>query len=434
VRDNSEQPPSVLVSQLRDYLAQGWQGEGSGELSELEQGKLLIAQRTQQHPLQPFSRRYFEQASGLSTYAREWYGAHEEQPAPDLPPVAAFEPDPEVPLTLARLTDFLRNPARSFLRNRLMVRFEQDEDVVEDDERFSVDGLTAYGLIQQLQQGVRTQLAQDVAKNVAQGMALNVEAQVQQQVQRLARAGVLPLAGLGEREAKELQAQTTPSLLAWQQQMQQWPLAAPRERLLLHAGAVTLDDWIDGLQESVQEQAQQGSDGGYRRCWFALEPRTLRSRQGELQAYKLLPVYVRSLALSATGTETLMGVIARDTLLWVQPMAPELARTRLQALMQLWLEGQGAPLPLPLRSGMAAANDDLPGATRAYEGAYMVNGECEDPSWARCFPDWEALTADLRFYTLAKEVYGPLYDWLATQVHTEEFPAMTREAIPGEPA
>jgi exodeoxyribonuclease V gamma subunit len=48
VRDNSTQPPSVLVSQLRDYIAAGWPGD-------------LLAARTTEHPLQPFSRRYFEQ-------------------------------------------------------------------------------------------------------------------------------------------------------------------------------------------------------------------------------------------------------------------------------------------------------------------------------------------------------------------------------------
>ena len=63
MRDNSEQPPSVLVSQLRDYLETGWRGEG---------GQPLLAQRTQQHPLQPFSRRYFEEGSPWTTYAREW--------------------------------------------------------------------------------------------------------------------------------------------------------------------------------------------------------------------------------------------------------------------------------------------------------------------------------------------------------------------------
>ena len=104
VRDNSEQPPSVLVSQLRDYLVQGWRGEAGAE---------LLSQRTWQHPLQPFSRRYFEQASGLSTFAREWHAAHQQAQAQVLPQMAAYEPDPEVPLTLARLTDFAQ-PARSF--------------------------------------------------------------------------------------------------------------------------------------------------------------------------------------------------------------------------------------------------------------------------------------------------------------------------------
>ena len=47
VRDNSEQPPSVLVSQLRDYLNVGW-------------GQKVVSDRTTHHPLQPFSRRYFE--------------------------------------------------------------------------------------------------------------------------------------------------------------------------------------------------------------------------------------------------------------------------------------------------------------------------------------------------------------------------------------
>lgn len=86
--------PSVLVSQLRDYLRQGWQGEGSSGLCASERGDLLLAQRTRQHPLQPFSRRYFEQASGLSTFAREWYGAHEQRAAQALPVVAPSSPTP----------------------------------------------------------------------------------------------------------------------------------------------------------------------------------------------------------------------------------------------------------------------------------------------------------------------------------------------------
>jgi exodeoxyribonuclease V gamma subunit len=68
VRDNTEQPASVLVSQLRDYLAPGWD--------------LDLDERTTVHALQPFSRRYFERG-GLLTYAGEWRSAHRRREAPD---------------------------------------------------------------------------------------------------------------------------------------------------------------------------------------------------------------------------------------------------------------------------------------------------------------------------------------------------------------
>lgn len=58
VRNNSEQPPSVLVSQLRDEIDALW-GAGSAE------------RLTTVHPLQPFSRVYFEAGSELHTYAKE---------------------------------------------------------------------------------------------------------------------------------------------------------------------------------------------------------------------------------------------------------------------------------------------------------------------------------------------------------------------------
>ncbi|HSQ72287.1 MAG TPA: exodeoxyribonuclease V subunit gamma, partial [Rubrivivax sp.] len=78
-RDNSEQPPSVLVSQLRDYLAAGW-------------GAAVLPPRTTEHPLQPFSRRYFEVAAApdrgaptLFTHAREWRSVHVDAAATEGP-------------------------------------------------------------------------------------------------------------------------------------------------------------------------------------------------------------------------------------------------------------------------------------------------------------------------------------------------------------
>ena len=73
-RDNGAQPPSVLVSQLRDYLRGGWRPASGAD---------VVDERTTEHPLQPFSRRYFESpaATGLVTFAREWRVAHDDRHA-----------------------------------------------------------------------------------------------------------------------------------------------------------------------------------------------------------------------------------------------------------------------------------------------------------------------------------------------------------------
>jgi exodeoxyribonuclease V gamma subunit len=76
-RDNSELPPSVLVGQLRDYLAAGWHREGEAADAP-DAGEHLLQALTCEYPLQPFSLRYFESghdAHGV-TYVREWQQAH----------------------------------------------------------------------------------------------------------------------------------------------------------------------------------------------------------------------------------------------------------------------------------------------------------------------------------------------------------------------
>lgn len=405
VRDNSEQPPSVLVSQLRDYLEAGWRGEG---------GQPLLAQRTQQHPLQPFSRRYFEEGSPWTTYAREWRAAHAQADGtdvlPSLPgqPRPPFVPDASAPLTLARLTDFLRHPARAYLRQRLQVRFEQEDNPVVDEELFQLDGLTEYLLVQQLQQQVAAGL--DEPGQAPQAMEDSVRAAVA----RLTRSGRLPLAGLGERGARALQSSVTPSLRAWRQQLERYAHPAPRRRLLIEDDGLVFDDWIDGLRQSCEAEESPNADDA--RCWLLLDPRNLLDAKGRPHADKLMPVYLRSLALAASGSQAGLRVVARDGLVQVLSMDPSEALARLRELMALWREGQNGPLPLPLRSGLAMAEGFPAAAQQAYEGGHLVGGECEDPSWARCYPDFDLLSADGRFEALAHAAHAPLLDWVAAQV------------------
>ncbi|HAZ98055.1 MAG TPA: exodeoxyribonuclease V subunit gamma, partial [Halomonas sp.] len=140
--DNTPLPPSVLVGQLRDHLEAGWQTEN---------GAPLLETLTTEHPLQPFSRAYFNSpASRLFTYAHEWREVH----APRTPLAASRTlPAPEnapTSLSLGQLGSFLREPVRSFFNTRLGVYFEQEAIAELDAEPFALDGLQNWQLQDQL--------------------------------------------------------------------------------------------------------------------------------------------------------------------------------------------------------------------------------------------------------------------------------------------
>lgn len=193
VRDNTEQPASVLVSQLRDYLKNGW---------DMEEG---LPDRTTVHALQPFSRRYFE-AGGLLTYAGEWRSAYredEDNAASDdaLPP---YELEPDYRLKLGELLSFLRQPARYFFRRRLGVNFGGNEVVGEDEEPFSLDALERYFVEDTLLDDSGSPEAQDEVRQMLDARA-----------QRLVREGRLPIGLLGRQWQQQLVEDLVPVRRSW---------------------------------------------------------------------------------------------------------------------------------------------------------------------------------------------------------------------------
>lgn len=408
VRDNSEQPPSVLVSQLREYLAAGWRGER----------KDLLAERTWHHPLQPFSRRYFEQDTELLTYAREWRDAHAQQDAAVVQDMPALDLEALEPLSMDRLTRFVRHPAKAFFQQRLGVYFEADEDTVEDDELFQLNGLQAYQLVEQLQQQFVADWEQSRHAALDGDRAAPL---LQARLQSLQRAGRLPLAGVGQREAQQLQATVLPCLQEWAARRQAFPREVERLRVHFRHAGVVLEDWLDQLWAAEHEVA------GVAPVWLQLDARDVLDKDGELRRDKLLRVYLRSLVAAACGVEVQGVLIGRDTALHVQPMAQDVAQQALPDLLELWLQGQQSPLPVPMKTGMAMAWQDEAAARTAYEGGFVGNGEAEDMYWQRLYPDFQMLNADGRLHDLALAIYGPMEVWLQQCVenvgwihHTEQ--------------
>ena len=402
--DNSEQSPSVLVSQLRDYMAAVW-------------GEEAVRQRTTEHPLQPFSRRYFEQDSRLQTFVHEWHALH--QPGIDketaaAPPLPGFVPDPSAPLTLQRLSAFLRNPVKLFFRERLGVVFEDQDEEAPDDEVFTVGGLENYQLIRDQ---VRDWPDATHAQDLTQGVPAALE--------RLRRSGALPMAGFGDLKQQELESTLNSMTRAWQTAGTDYPIAVARKPIEVEQAVdeqhlVLLRDWIDQVHQRADGPPEAASG-----TWLKLEPGRLLSKDTP-RPDKLLDAWIRSLAAASCGHALDGLLVGQDATLHIRAMEPEQARPVLAGLLQLWFDGMQSPLPLPLKTGIAlAAGLQGPnGPEQVYEGTEYDSrrAEVNEPCLARLYPSYEALAADGRLQQLAEQIYAPLLDWAQAHVRQVQRP------------
>ncbi|MGI8890236.1 MAG: exodeoxyribonuclease V subunit gamma [Chthoniobacterales bacterium] len=132
IRDNSSLPPSVLVSELLEY----------GGMKPLE------------HPLQPFSPRYFTGPDGLFSYSEENCrasgSAGEERRAP-APFMLAKIDEPEAAsrvLDQAKLCAFFGNPSKALIHDRLSLSLPRLDSLLEETEPLEPGGLAKYILEQ----------------------------------------------------------------------------------------------------------------------------------------------------------------------------------------------------------------------------------------------------------------------------------------------
>src|SRR5690606_34269147 len=136
IRDNAPLPPSVLVSELLDYVRQAFLPAHARDIVE----ELVV-----HHPLQPFSPRYFGTDPRLYSYADDLAraaGAARERREEPPPLLAGALPAPEPEwhtLTTAQLARFFPHPARYLLRERLGILLEEADGLIAAHEPFELD-------------------------------------------------------------------------------------------------------------------------------------------------------------------------------------------------------------------------------------------------------------------------------------------------------
>ncbi|HZW74408.1 MAG TPA: exodeoxyribonuclease V subunit gamma, partial [Caldimonas sp.] len=145
ISDNSERPPSVVVTELLDALDQSF----------VDPAGVPVRQRVvRRHPLQPFSPSYFRAAPAgdaartLFSYdatnwaaARALLGPHAEAPGFLAAPLPA---EPIDTVALDDLVRFFENPSRWFLQRRLGIFLGREAPLLEAREPIELDNLAIW--------------------------------------------------------------------------------------------------------------------------------------------------------------------------------------------------------------------------------------------------------------------------------------------------
>ncbi|MFP8965236.1 exodeoxyribonuclease V subunit gamma [Pokkaliibacter sp. CJK22405] len=398
IHDNTERPPSVLVAQLRDHLEATWQTASATP---------LLDQLTLWHPLQPFSKTYFTANSGFFSYASQWRSSHDAKTQDDnTQPLPAFAW--EEPLTLRLLSDFLRDPAKSFLRGRLGVSFERDALVSEDIEPFALDGLTRWQLQNELIQLQR--LAVDSGEAREPALQLGLE--------RIQRRGELSAGQFAALQEEVLKEPMETLFDEYRQACERYPHLISdlpiNQRFTLSSGAAfELEDWLDQCRSSSEIGGQQQT------------ARIILSSTGMLdkQQYrldKLLPYWLAHVAGSMVypGLETL--VISKNGTVRMPALGAGFnALGYLSSVIEAWHLSLHRPLGAMAESsfayikaggGNSSAEGEMDEAIyRKTEEAFLL--ACErSPYAARLWSEFSQMLASGDWFSATEKLYRPMID------------------------
>lgn len=388
IRDNAPRPASVLVGQLRDHLAAGWKLK-----DEKNEGDLLAALTTE-HPLQAFSRQYFmpNRSPKLFTYAHEWRQLHDSK-ALTQQEYPAWQPQSAI--TLNTLAAFLRHPVRTFYSQRLGVNWYDKNDLLQDEEAFTLNGLENWSLQQQLITQVTHALVIQPAQSVSQLLTTATAS--------LARSGHLALPPFAEHQRSALAASLTAPLTTYRQLLHDYPhtLAPVKHTVsLILAGQSTLP-----LEDSLSDVRANGSGQRLR-----VIVQASRLHQGDAYKWYHLvrqwPAHLFAQLEAATETR----ILGPDTDLVLPAIPLKQANGLLLIMLDIWHLGMTQLLPLPCKTAFAwLEGKGKPEDT--YEGGWNSKGEINDhPAFARFWPSYKDLEKESLFQELSQQLYQPLID------------------------
>ena len=157
IRDNTETNPSVVVSELMDYLDAAFSPSPAADAGDSVLSRIMF-----KHRLQAFSAKYFEPSQRLFSYSRENYRAAASAGMPKSGARPFFDtplsspPDEWRNVTLSDLIRFFSHPSKFLLEKRLGIYLAENGRAAADTEPLSIEGLQRYSISQELLDAMKT--------------------------------------------------------------------------------------------------------------------------------------------------------------------------------------------------------------------------------------------------------------------------------------
>ncbi len=393
VRDNSARPPSVVISELQDYISaccrlqSPAEGTGTTEKTDIIRDLLVT-----NHGLHPFSPAYFRQGKSGSprrfsfSPANAAIGQALIRRAPrTLAPFlteAMPEAGPELrTVTLKDLQSFYRNPSRFFVTKRLEYRLPEDKDVMENEEPFALDALESFKL-----------------KQTAVDLLLERKA-TPAQVSLWKAQGEVPPAAAGTILGNDIITGVM-------------PLARKVQGRIGRAKKVSLHVNLQIGDFQLEAQLQAYEDIGL-----------VHYRPSKVDPKKKpnphLDIWLEHLALQLAdwpGPRTSYLIGEDGSWMFPEIQGEVGAKDLLAKLLGIYWQGLRQPLPFFPKTSLTYAADGtdnaLEKALNAWEGvpdSHYQQGEKEDPYFRLCFASYPN-PLDEQFEALAKQVFAPLLD------------------------
>ncbi|NTW51625.1 MAG: exodeoxyribonuclease V subunit gamma [Chlorobiaceae bacterium] len=369
IKDNSDVPPSVLVSELLDAVQRGF---------DFPEGENALSRFVVRHRLQGFNPAYFSEGSALFSYSAENFralaGRNSTEATPPFLAGPLEEPSDELKsVTIEDLARFYANPSAYFLERRLGMKPGSGVRPLEDREPFGTDGLDAYLIRQEM---LETMLRGEDAR-----MLLPL----------LRSRGMLPPAIHGEQVFRMLL-----------EEVEDFAETVRALQITGATGELPIDLDLGGFRIFGKLEMLSQGDQLFYRC-------------AKIKAIDRIRSWISHLVLNASGSggtnETLLVMLDRT----VRYRSVQDAPAQLAKLLGFYWQGLMEPLPFFPKSSAAWAekagkSDDIriDAALKAWnEGYDGRDGEGADAAIRRCFGDEPPF--DGRFRSIADDLLIPMF-------------------------